>query len=239
MTYFYAMAELLPEHLIAWFCGYPVYLLWAVWTANAVMRRAKSRFPQISNFMLALTGVFTVMVFDLVVECVLIRLCGIFAYIGAVRSLSLFAGPWYQFPLYESFFFGGFWGICALLLYFRDDKGMSFVERGVETSSLAKRSNFFKAWMRTLAIVGFVLTVEFFVYACLPQVIVVNGDPFPDDTPAFFINGMCGEGTPYACPRPELPINRRQDQIGVGRLKFKDSLLIGPEEASEHLLKIN
>ena len=232
------LSERLPEPLIAWFGGYPVFLIWGTWFCCAVMRRVKRSYPQINNFWLSAIGVFSVMVFDLVIENILIRGFGVFAYFGAVQSLSINGGHWYQFPLYEAFFFGGFWGICALLLYFKDDKGLSFVERGIENNALAKRSNFCKGLVRALAIFGFVLTVEFVVYACLPQVIVVNGDPFPDDTPAFFINGMCGEGTPYACPRPELPINRRQEPIGLGQARFKDGLVISPEEAAEHLLKI-
>lgn len=232
------LSERLPEPLIAWFGGYPSLLLIGIWFCVAIMRRVKRSYPQISNFWLSVIGVFSGMVFDLLLENILIRGFGLFAYIGAVQSLSIGGGHWYQFPLYEAFFFGGWWGCCSLLLYFKDDKGLSFVERGIENNALAKRSNFYRGLLRTLAIMGFVLTTEFFLYACLPQIIVVNGDPFPEDTPAYFINGMCGEGTPYACPRPELPINRREDQIGVGRLKFEDTLLISPEEAAEHLAKI-
>jgi hypothetical protein len=61
-----------------------------------------------------------------------------------------------------------------------------------------------------------------------------NADPFPEDLPAFFTvgSGMCGPGTGLACPVPELPILRRNDQ------KFSDTVQISHEEAAERAAKL-
>ena len=104
--------------------------------------------------------VVAVMLFDMVLEMALIRFTGIYAYPGSIRSLSLFAGHWYQFPIYEAIFFGGWWGLCAVLLYFKNDKGLTWVERGVEKMEFCKRSNFRKGMVRAVAVIGFCQTVE-------------------------------------------------------------------------------
>ena len=114
----------------------------------------------------------------------------------------------------------------------QDDKGLTWVERGVEKIDLCKRSNFFKGMMRAVAVVGFCQLVEILIYVFPMSIITMNADPFPDDTPAYFTvgTGMCGPGTGQACPRPDLPIQRRIDKE-----KFKDSPRINHEEAMQRV----
>jgi hypothetical protein len=195
----------------------------------AAMRWVKAKFPGINNLKLSIAGVLAVMVFDMVLECLLIRVTGIYAYPGSIRSLSLWGGHWYQFPIYEAIFFGGWWGLCAVLLYFKDDKGLTWVERGVEKIDMCKRSNFKKGMMRAIAVIGFCQTIELFIYVLPMPLITANADPFPDDTPAFFTvgTGMCGPGTGLACPRPDLPIIRRNDLP-----KFSRTPLTSHEQAA-------
>lgn len=222
-------ANLLPEPLIAWSGGYPGFLIWGCLFGLAAMRWTKARFPSITNLRLAIAGVVAVMVFDMVLEMALIRFTGIYAYPGSIRALSIFGGHWYQFPIYEAIFFGGWWGLCAVLLYFKDDKGLTWVERGVEKMDFCKRSNFRKGMVRAIAVIGFCQTVELFIYVLPMPLITANADPFPDDTPAFFTvgTGMCGPGTGLACPRPDLPIMRRNDLD-----KFSATPQIAHEQAS-------
>jgi len=87
------------------------------------------------------------------------------------------------------------------------------VERGVEKIDICKRSNFAKAAMRTVAVIGFCQVVELIIYVLPMPLITAYADPFPEDLPAFFTvgSGMCGPGTGLACPRPDLPIQRRND----------------------------
>lgn len=221
-------AELLPEPLIGWAGGYPGFLIWGCLFGLAAMRWVKARFPTINNVKLSIAGVLAVMLFDMVLECILIRGTGIYAYPGSIRALSLWGGHWYQFPIYEAIFFGGWWGLCAVLLYFKDDKGLTWVERGVEKIDMCKRSNFKKGMMRAIAVIGFCQTIELIIYVLPMPLITANADPFPDDTPAFFTvgTGMCGPGTGLACPRPDLPIIRRND-----RPEFANTPQISHEQA--------
>lgn len=221
-------SELLAEPLLAWAGGYPGFLLWMVLTGLAFMRFLKSRFPGISNVALMISGVVGAMLFDAICEILLIRLTGIYAYPGSIRALCLFSGHWYQFPIYEMIFFGGWVGVTAVLVYFKDDKGLTWVERGVEQLNICKRSNTMKALVRAVAIIGFCQVVEVIVYVLPMPLITANADPFPADTPACFLTEarMIGPETGLAIPRPDLPIIRRNDKD-----KFSYTIQITNEQA--------
>jgi hypothetical protein len=220
---------LLAEPLLAWAGGYPGFLILMAVSGLALMRLLKARFPTISNTTLMAAGLIGSMACDAVVETLLIRHSGIYAYPGSIRALSLFGGHWYQFPIYESLCFGGWVGFCSILLYFKDDKGLTWVERGVEKLDMCKNSNFRKALVRAIAVLGFCQVVELIVYVLPMPLFTANADPFPDDTPAFFTvgAGMSGPGTGLSSPRPDLPIIRRDDLE-----KFKDTPQISSEEAT-------
>lgn len=222
--------NLLPEPLIAWAGGYPGFLAMMTVGGLAVMRFLKKRFPTISNLRLSIAGIVGAMIVDMVLESLLIRFSGIYAYPGSIRALSLWGGHWYQFPIYEALLFGGWVGSTSVLLYFKDDKGRTWVERGVEKINMCKNSNFRQTLVRFVAILGFCQVVEIIFYVLPMPLITANADPFPDDTPAFFTQGtsMCGPNTGLACARPELPIMRRNDVE-----KFSLSPQYSEEEALE------
>jgi len=224
--------ELLPEPLLTWAGGYPGFLLWMALGGLALMRFVKAKFPTISNVKLSLIGILGAMVIDMVLESLLIRFSGIYAYPGSIRALSLWGGHWYQFPIYEALLFGGWVGTTSVLLYFRDDKGRTWVERGVEKLNMCKNSNFRQSIVRLVAIIGFCQVVEIIIYVLPMPLITANADPFPDDTPAFFTQGpsMCGPGTGLSCARPDLPIIRRNDLE-----KFKETPWYSHEEAMERI----
>lgn len=204
--------NLLPEPLLAWAGGYPGFLLWMTFGGLAAMRFTKARWPGITNVKLAIVGILAAMVVDIVLESLLIRFSGIYAYPGAIRSLSLWGGHWYQFPMYESLF--GLWvGTTSVLVYFKDDKGRTWIERGVDKLAFCRNSNTRQSLVRLLAVIGFCQVVELIIYVLPMPLITANADPFPEDLPAFFTvgTGMCGPGTGLPCPRPDLPILRRED----------------------------
>jgi hypothetical protein len=225
-------ANRLPEPLLAWSGGYPAILIGGCVFGLATMRWTKAKYPAIHNLTLAAAGIIGTMVYDVVIEILLIRGTGIYAYPGSIRSLSIWGGHWYQFPMYEAFLFGGWWGMCTVLLYFKDDKGLTWVERGVEKLDICKRSNFSKALVRAIAVIGFCQLVEVMIYVGPMSLATTNADPFPDDTPAWFTTGtgMCGPGTGLSCPRPDLPIMRRNDLD-----KFKDTPRYSHEQAQRRL----
>lgn len=135
-----------------------------------------------------------------------------------------------RLPIYEAFLFGGWVGTTSVLLYFKDDKGRTWVERGVEKINLCKNSNFRQTVVRFIAILGFCQVLEIIIYVLPMPLLTANADPFPDDTPAFFMQGtgMCGPGTGLSCPRPDLPIMRRNDLE-----KFSKSPQYSHEQAME------
>ena len=222
-------ANLLPEPLLAWAGGYPGFLLWMTFGGLAAMRFVKARHPGISNVKLSIVGILAAMVVDMTLESLLIRFSGIYAYPGSIRTLSLWGGHWYQFPLYEMLF-GAWVGTTSVLLYFKDDKGRTWIERGVEKLAMCKNSNFRQSLVRLVAVIGFCQVIEVIIYVLPMPLITANADPFPDDTPAFFTvgSGMCGPGTGLACPRPDLPIVRRGDR------KFSNTIQYSHEQAMEH-----
>ncbi|MBB5911240.1 putative small integral membrane protein [Nocardia transvalensis] len=170
-----------------------------------IMRRAKAFWPRINNY--GLIGVLIVwtFVFDFVIEGLFLMPMGLFTYPGAIKSLSINAGTYYQWPLYEGLMWGGVQaGLCALR-YFTDDRGRTFVERGLERI----RGGFVKQQaMRFLAIFA-ACSMFFFVFYNIPaQWLGMHAESWPEDIQkrSYFDMGICGEGTGRLCPDPVLPI---------------------------------
>ena len=79
--------------------------------------------------------------------------------------------------------------------------------------------------LRFLALTGFV-NLAFLVIYSLPMAITgLYADSYPKDVTSrsYFLNGLCGPGTPYACPGPKVPVARR----GSVRLGL-DGSMVGP-----------
>jgi hypothetical protein len=196
-------AHLFPEPLIAWGGLYGVTSLGATVIGCNAMRLGKRRWPELGKVGTVLCGLGAIAITDLILEIFFIR-TGLYAYGGAIRSLSLWGGHRYQFPLYESLIFGATWTASAALRYFRDDRGRSIVERGIDEPSVSRLSSGRVNGRRILAVTGFV-TVIYTVYSLVFSLTALWGDPFPKGYPSYMINGMCGAGTPYQCAAPAPP----------------------------------
>jgi len=189
-----------------------------------VMRRAKSRWPSLG--VAGLLGVLVVFTFffDIVMEGLFLMPMGLFTYPGAIRSLSLFPGTYHQYPIYEGLLWGGVQaGFCSLR-YFTDDRGRTFVERGLESvrGGAVKRES-----MRFLAIFAAV-SLFFFVFYTIPaQWLAMHAGPWPEDIQkrSYFTMGICGEGTGRLCPHPSLPIDRGVTSAFIG----PDGKVVVPE----------
>ncbi|CAM2746138.1 spirocyclase AveC family protein [Skermania piniformis] len=170
-----------------------------------VMRKTKQRFPNISN--LGLIGVLIVWAFffDLVIEGLFLMPMGLFTYPGAIQSLSINAGTYYQWPVYEGLMWGGVQaGLCALR-YFTDDRGRTFVERGLDSV----RGGFVRQqFTRFLAIFAACSAFFFVMYNLPAQWFAMHADPWPEDLlkRSYFLMGICGDGTDRPCPDPALPM---------------------------------
>ena len=193
-------AHLLPEPIVAYSGVYGSQVLLNI-LGVVFMRRAKRRWPQMGKLGQILCCLAGLMVVDLFLEVTLIR-SGLWSYAGAVKSLSLFRGSRYQFPIYETLVFGALLTAVAAVIHFKDDKGRSFVERGIDDTKLSRPK---VEVLRILAVTGFV-TVAYAGYSLVYCWASVYGGPYPKDLPSYMLNGMCGPGTQYACMSPKVPI---------------------------------
>ena len=195
----------MPEAIIAWGCAYSSwFVLLPMLAGSKLMHWVKARHPRVSTFELIGVAFLFFVLFDFVLEATLVR-NHLYVYGGSIRKWSLWAGEVHQFPLYESPLWGGAWTLFACLYHFRDDKGNTWVERGVERLNVGKKTSKF---LRFLAYVGAANAI-FILYTGIINIIQLNGDAFPDDMPPYLVAGLCGPGNAYACPNPAMPLARR------------------------------
>lgn len=168
-----------------------------------IIRRARERFPQ-AGLLTGLLCIFvTVAIFDAIVEIYFIR-TGAGAYTGVVRSLSIWAGTPHEWPLYEAAIMGWTLTAYAALRYFRDDKGLSFVERGAEDLSLPAGG---KTFVRFLAIVGITHSIYLILYFVPWNLFALHIDSV--GLPSYMRHETCGAGTVRACPSQFIPIQTK------------------------------
>lgn len=129
----------------------------------------------------------------------------IFAYVAVYSPLSFWAGTPQQFPLYESTGIAAVGTGIALVRYFRDDRGHSIFERGIEhlrlPSPAKKLVSFFAlvAGLQLIVFIGFYGQYQWFA---------LKADSFAK-YPSYQLMEICGKGTPYACPTSEVPMAKR------------------------------
>ena len=174
-----------------------------------VMRKAKERWPQVGT-----VGLFTVCfvmgaIIDLVVESAWVH-TGLYSFTGTIPRFTLFSGHYYQFPVYELICAGLYYVAFAGLLYFKDDKGRTVIERGID--AIKVRSGSQRAWVRFLAFAGFCNLVILFYNIAFAMFSLYPGFTWNADTVnnrSYLRDQICGAGTTYACPGEDIPIPRR------------------------------
>jgi hypothetical protein len=190
----------LPNPFLVEISAYFGFVLLTV-AGCGLMRRLARRRPGTGRFgLFCVAWAFYFSVIFVLEEFIMIRSQWL-AWSGVIRGVSVWGGEWYQIPLTECTIFGAFIAAVACLRYFRDDQGRSVVERGIERLAVSPRV---RVLASTLAIVGFA-NAGMMVY----NVFTVPLALYVDETPAYpsyMRNGLCGEGTPYPCPGPDVPI---------------------------------
>lgn len=200
--------QLLPEPLLVTGPGYLCWVYLMVVLPCWVMKRVKARYPNLgfpSLFALLALGV---MITDTIVEVFILR-TGVYAYPGGIREITLFAGETYQFPLTEALTFGGGVAIIAALRFFKDDKGLTLAERGIEKLRIGGVR---RQWVKFLALFGFTHLVFICVFTIPNQWLGTHSDPYPEGYPSYMINNMCVYGDERnQCPGPGVSIPRPEN----------------------------
>ena len=202
-------AHRLPSPIFIAIPGYTVMVFGQVMFICWLLRQWVARRPTITGPQVVGIIVFGLFVIDSIIEIMLIR-TEIYAYPGGIREVTLFAGETYQFPLTEGFLFGGLGlGSMAVLKFFKDDRGHTFVERGADKMKL---SPFKEQWLRFLAIFGFCHGMFFALYMVPNQWLATHSDPFPENYPSYMLNGMCVSGVNGdQCPGPGIAMPRPEN----------------------------
>lgn len=194
----------LPEPILVMGFGY----LWLGFSAGVMacwlMRKLRQRFPRVSALELMLVAFVFCMLLDIAAE-VALAAAGTFAWPGAIKGLTLFHGKPYQFPMYEGVLFGATIAAGGILRFFRDDRGMSFAERGLDSLTIPQAG---KSLLRFLAVFGFMHLFMAAVYSMPMNWFGMHSDPFLR-YPSHLENGMCVVGPEQnQCPGPGIAMPR-------------------------------
>jgi hypothetical protein len=212
-----------PEPILVNAPGYAAGVLMLTIAGCAIMRKVKTRWPNTSMLRLVAITFAGAFVFDFVMEGLVLLPLGLYTYPGAIRSLSINAGTYYQWPVYEGLMWGAVQSALCCLRFFTDDRGRTIVERGLDDVRGGVVGQRIARFLAVFAAVS----LSFFLLFNVPiQFFAMHGDPWPADQMkrSYFTGGICGAGTNVPCPDPSLPIpTRRSGYIDVnGKLVLPD-----------------
>ena len=116
--------------------------------------------------------------------------------------LVIWPGTRWQVPLIpDPIFWSLVFTAMAALRFYRDDAGRSFVDRGLERTRLTGRA---RTLVSTLAVVGFA-NIAMGLHT-IPSVWASFYLHNTVEVPSYMRAGVCGKGTSYHCPGPDVPI---------------------------------
>jgi hypothetical protein len=184
-----------------WLVGIPA------WVGSKFMGRLRRRDPSISGLRLILYAYLAFCVFDVVLESFITR-TQLFSYASTVPSLTLWAGTDHQFPIYETLSWAGTYTGLACLHFFRDDKGRTLAERGIDRLKIKREG--LRTFARYLALMGCCQLVMLGTYN-IPYAYwgmhSVMAQPLAERE--WRTGGVCGPKTAFDCPAPGVPIAKR------------------------------
>jgi hypothetical protein len=173
------------------------------------MRKIRARYPTMSTPMLIFIMFWICQVTFLILESVYMR-CGIYGYHASIPSLTLWYGHYYQMPIYETIY-AAFWCVgYSSLLFFRNDKGQTLVERGIDKVQVGPVG---KVALRFAAMTGLCFIIYNATYN-IPYYITntIAQPPWPKHARenSYWTNGICGPGAEHACPTRDIPVGTKK-----------------------------
>jgi hypothetical protein len=155
-------------------------------------------------------------VLDVILEGIVWMPFGVYQYPGGHVPL-LFPDAYHKLPLQETLFIA-FWGVGLIFLYtFRNDKGQTIVERGVEKIHGGPVK---KAGYQILAMIA-AFHIGLGLLFTVPNLALWGGKSteWPKDlqSRSYMVDNLCGPGSDWACPGPNVPLNygNGRDQTGA------------------------
>jgi hypothetical protein len=138
------------------------FLLPCVLIGCKIMRRVANRWPRSGPAGPIIAVIVAAFIFDFVTE-ILWVIPGVYSYIGGEHMPGpvLFAGEYYQLPVFMVGFAALWYTGFVAFRYFRNDRGQTFVERGVESLRGTNRQ---RSGVRLLALIGGLNVVVFVLY---------------------------------------------------------------------------
>jgi len=196
-----------PVYLTA--TGFVVFYFGSAIVGCWVMDKLRQRRPGIGTPWLILASIATCTLLLMVVELLWMRAGG-YAYPSSIESLTFFSGHYYQVPIYEFVIDGIIGAAMAWVVYFRNDKGETVVERGIGDLKISKGK---KNVMRVLAM-AVAANLLFGMYSLTLQPFVHAGHEWPADIEkrSYFSGAWCGPGNVsyrevnMACYSDDLPV---------------------------------
>lgn len=195
--------EAFPIFFIPMAYGNNFYMLAAM---CAVMRLIENKWRVGTPTLVAISIVLGALV-DVVFEGLVLLPLGFYSYAGGGHWTVMNADTYYRYPLHEMICVGFLYGSAACLRYFVNDKGETFVERGLDKVAGSPMK---KGFMRTIAVTSGVTSIFAITYHLPVGFIALHSTTWPDDTinRSYFTNGICGPQVNLACPGPTVPIAR-------------------------------
>ena len=199
---------------------YGFFFVVAAKAGSAVIRGCRNRWPTLRpSVVLAITYA-AMFLLDTILEGFVWMPFGTFTYAGG-HMPALFPDAYHRFPLQEAIFAGALMTSVAYLYHFRNDRGETVVERGIDEVRGGQSK---KTLLRALAVIG-AMQVIFFLSYNVPMTAFFGSKaaPWPKDLQerSYLTDGICGEGSRWACPGPSVPLNR-------GNARTQESIAIGP-----------
>lgn len=184
--------------------GYIFWIFTAMLVGCWAFTRMRTRWPGMTLTTFIPLGIVVCIAIDLVIEWSAVLL-GWYALPGGWRAVSLLPGTRWQMPLTEVVIGGVQTFVWVSLRYFRDDRGHTLAERGVDQLRLSPRK---KTAVRFLSLCGAV-TICGLVFNIPIQWQGLHSDTWPDDVPSY-LTGVCPQydRDPQLCGGPGIPIPR-------------------------------
>ena len=218
--------ERLAEPLLMVGGAYVWWIVGGTILGCAVLRKIQQRWPNISSLGMFAILWLAILPLDILFENLLFVRTEAYGFPGVIRDFSLWPGTRYQFPLYEAPLMATFLCLLVAVRWFRDDRGRSVIERGVESVRFLRGSRKRQKVASLLAVTGAIHVVITVTYIIPWNWLAVKTDTFPP-FPSYMLNQICGNDSEYACPSRVVPVPKR----GSLHIRPDDPRL--PEEVRE------